>query len=130
MKPTPTRLSAKLARLYSSRDDRSHELRILLTARIAIAAAPVSFGAFEVTVGTDPNVPDAAYVLDAVEREGYEGIDLGPPGFLGTADDLGIQLRSRGLHLAGGFMSMPFSDPAGMPTATAELRALLDLLDT
>lgn len=98
-------------------------------ARIAVAAAPVSFGAFEVTVGVDPSVPDPGYVLDAVEQEGYDGIDLGPLGYLGTKEDLRGQLRSRGLHLAGGFMPMPFSDPAGMPAATAELTTLLDVFD-
>jgi inosose dehydratase len=98
-------------------------------ARIAVAAAPVSFGAFEVTVGVDPSVPDPGYVLDAVEQDGYDGIDLGPLGYLGTKDDLRDHLRSRGLHLAGGFMPMPFSDPAGMPAAMAELTALLDVFD-
>src|SRR2546423_5482820 len=125
MTPTRNRVSAKLARLYSSSDDRSPERCILLTAPIAIAAAPVSFGAFEVTVGVDPNVPEAAFVLDAVEHEGYDGIDLGPPGYLGTKEDLGRQLRSRGLQLAGGFISMPFSDPAGMEAAFPELEARL-----
>lgn len=98
-------------------------------ARIAVAAAPVSFGAFEVTIG-DPNVPDASDVLDAVEADGYEGIDLGPPGYLGSKTDLRDHLRSRGLRLAGGFMPMPFSDPAGMPQAMHELEVLLDLFDT
>lgn len=96
---------------------------------IAIAAAPVSFGAFEVTVG-DPGVPDAGYVLDAVEQEGYDGIDLGPPGYLGTKADLRDHLNRHGLHLAGGYMAMPFSDPAGMAAALAELHDLLDLFDT
>ncbi|HEX3630664.1 MAG TPA: sugar phosphate isomerase/epimerase [Candidatus Dormibacteraeota bacterium] len=98
--------------------------------RICVAAAPVSFGAFEVTVGVDPDVPDAAYVLDAVAQSGYDGIDLGPPGYLGSRQDLHTHLESRGLRLAGGFMPMPFSDPAGMPSAMAELGTLLDLFDT
>jgi inosose dehydratase len=97
--------------------------------RIAIAAAPVSFGAFEVTVG-DPSVPDPSYVLDAVSTEGYDGIDLGPLGYLGDKADLGDRLRDHGLHLAGGFMPMPFSDPAGMPPVMAELERLLDVLDS
>jgi inosose dehydratase len=101
-----------------------------LTGSIAVASAPVSFGAFEVTVGIDPHVPDARSVLDAVQREGYEGIDLGPIGYLGTKDDLREHLGSRGLHLAGGYIPMPFSDPAGMEPAIAELRTLLDLFDT
>jgi len=97
---------------------------------IAVAAAPVSFGAFEVTVGIDPHVPDAVSVLDAVQREGYDGIDLGPIGYLGTRDTLHEHLASRGLRLAGGYMPLPLSDPAGMEPAIAELRTLLDLFDT
>ena len=96
---------------------------------IAIAAAPVSFGAFEVTVG-DPGVPEAGYVLDAVEQEGYDGIDLGPPGYLGTKEDLRDHLNRHGLHLAGGYLPMPFSDPAGMAGALAQLHDLLELFDT
>ena len=98
-------------------------------ARIAVAAAPVSFGAFEVTVGVDPNVPDPSYVLDAVEQEGYDGIDLGPLGYLGTKEDLSEHLHRRRLQLAGGYLAMPFSDPAGMPVAMEELAALLDVFD-
>ena len=101
-----------------------------LTGSIAIAGAPVSFGAFEVTVGIDPHVPDAISVLDAVQRDGYEGIDLGPIGYLGSKNDLRTRLEARGLHLSGGYVAMPFSDPAGMDPAIAELRTMLDLFDT
>ena len=101
-----------------------------LSKSIAVAGAPVSFGAFEVTVGIDPNVPDAGSVLDAVQRDGYDGIDLGPIGYLGTKDNLGQHLRSRGLHLSGGYMPLPLSDPAGMQPAMAELTTLLDLFES
>jgi inosose dehydratase len=99
-------------------------------AKIAVAAAPVSFGAFEVTVGIDPDVPDASYVLGAVAAEGYEGIDLGPPGYLGTQATLGRNLENHRLQLAGGFISMPFSEPTGMLEAMTALAAVLDLFDT
>jgi inosose dehydratase len=97
--------------------------------RIAVAAAPVSFGAFEVTVGIDPNVPDAAFVLDAVARDGYDGIDLGPPGYLGTRETLRDHLESRRLELAGGFCPMPFAQDEGMDPAMLELDRLLDIFD-
>ena len=100
-----------------------------LSKSIAVASAPVSFGAFEVTVGIDPNVPDAVSVLDAVQRDGYDGIDLGPIGYLGTRDNLGEHLQSRGLYLSGGYMPVPLSDPAGMEPAMEELTTLLDLFD-
>jgi hypothetical protein len=34
--------------------------------QIYVANAPVSYGAFEVTVGINPNVPDGTALLDAV----------------------------------------------------------------
>ena len=37
---------------------------------IAVANAPVSYGAFEVTVGHDPNVPNGTEVLDQVAEAG------------------------------------------------------------
>ena len=96
---------------------------------IAVASAPVSFGAFEVTVGIDPNVPSAISVLDAVQRDGYEGIDLGPVGYLGSKNDLRERLRARGLRLSGGYVAMAFSDPAGVDAGIAELQTMLDMFD-
>jgi len=66
---------------------------------IIVANAPVSYGAFEVTIGFDPNVPDGDDVLDQVSAAGYAGIDLGPVGYLGSSDDLGAKLAKRGLGL-------------------------------
>ena len=51
--------------------------------KVVIANAPVSYGAFELTVGILPDVPDGDQVLDAVADAGYAGIDLGPLGYLG-----------------------------------------------
>jgi len=48
--------------------------------KIYVANAPVSYGAFELTVGINPNVPDGTALLDAVAAAGYDGIDLGPVG--------------------------------------------------
>ena len=39
-------------------------------ARIAVANAPVSYGAFEITVGHDPNTPDGVHVLDKFAEAG------------------------------------------------------------
>src|SRR4029079_15090817 len=65
--------------------------------RIVVANAPISYGAFEVTVGIDPNVPDGLQVLDQVAAAGYAGIDLGPVGYLGTGEELGEHLEARRL---------------------------------
>jgi inosose dehydratase len=99
-------------------------------AGIAVANAPVSYGAFELTVGIDPNVPDAAMVLDEVAGAGYAGIDLGPAGYFGDRDTLAGALNSRGLTLCGGFFELPFSDPAAMQGAMRGLDELLDLFDS
>ena len=97
--------------------------------RILVANAPVSYGAFEVTVGIDPNVPDAAMVLDEVSAAGYAGIDLGPVGYLAEKDALAGALAGRGLGLSGGFFELPFSDPPAMPAAIRGLGGLLDVFD-
>ena len=44
------------------------------TSKIVIANAPVSYGAFELTVGILPDVPDGDAVLDEVAGAGYAGI--------------------------------------------------------
>jgi inosose dehydratase len=125
-----SRLSQAARDYTPTTDDRSiHRVPENLRRPIAVASAPVSFGAFEVTVGIDPHVPNAVTVLDAVGRDGYDGIDLGPIGYLGTKDDLREHLAARGLCLSGGYMPLPLSDPAGMEPAIAELGTLLDLFD-
>jgi inosose dehydratase len=97
--------------------------------RVVVANAPVSYGAFEITVDIDPNVPGAVTLLDAVASAGYAGVDLGPVGYLGTGAVLAHRLRSRSLGLAGGYLELPFSQPGEMPAALAGLGALLDVFD-
>ena len=71
-----------------------------------VANAPLSYGAFEITVGSDFTVPDPEAVLGEIGGAGYAGTDLGPPGYLGEgvasstsfdpqAKGLGEYLRSR-----------------------------------
>jgi inosose dehydratase len=96
---------------------------------IAIANAPVSYGAFELTIGIDPNVPTGEMVLDEVASAGYSGIDLGPVGYLGEGDALAAGLRRRRLGLSGGFLELPFDDPAGMQAAMRSLDLLLEVFD-
>jgi inosose dehydratase len=95
---------------------------------VRIANAPVTYGAFERTVGL-PGVPTADAVLDAVAGAGYEGIDLGPVGFLGLGDELRDALAIRGLALAGRYVELPFDDPARLREAWRELDAVLDAFD-
>jgi len=99
------------------------------SAGIAVANAPVSYGAFEVTVGHDPNVPSGLSVLDQVAEAGYAGIDLGPVGYLGSADELGELLAERALGLAGGYLELPYTDHDALEQMLPELDALLDTFD-
>jgi inosose dehydratase len=101
----------------------------LTPARITVANAPVSYGAFELTVGILPNVPDGAMVMDEVAEAGYAGIDLGPVGYLGAGKELSRSLANRGLSLSGGFFELPFSDPLKMKTAVQGMDELLDIFD-
>ena len=97
---------------------------------ILVANAPVSYGAFELTLGIDDNVPDGGEVLDQVTAAGYAGIDLGPAGYLGTGTALVDGLARRGLCLAGGYLELPFSEPEGMAAAIQALDVLLDIFDS
>jgi inosose dehydratase len=96
---------------------------------VTVANAPVSYGAFEITIGHDPNVPDGISVLDQVAAAGYAGIDLGPVGYLGRSGQLGELLAERGLGLAGGYLELPYADHDALEPAMAELDALLDTFD-
>jgi len=96
---------------------------------IALANAPVSYGAFEMTVGIDPNVPTALDVLDEVAAAGYAGIDLGPVGFLGRGAELRERLASRGLGLVGAYIELPYADPEALQRAMPALDELLDTFD-
>jgi inosose dehydratase len=96
---------------------------------ISVANAPVSYGAFEVTVGHDPNVPDGVSVLDQVAAAGYAGIDLGPVGYLGRGERLGELLAERGLGLAGAYLELPYADHDALEQVLPDLDDLLTTFD-
>ena len=88
---------------------------------IRVANAPVSYGAFELTIG-HANVPKPADVLDAIAAAGYEGTELGPLGYLGDPETVRERLTARRLELAGAFVELRFGqDDATQldPTSTA-----------
>jgi inosose dehydratase len=91
---------------------------------IRVANAPVSYGAFELTVGVHPNVPRPDEVLDAIATAGYGGTELGPLGYFGRGNELRSRLRSRGLALAGAFVELRFGDGD-----LSGLEATLDVLE-
>jgi inosose dehydratase len=91
---------------------------------IGVANAPVSYGAFELTVGVLPNVPSPEEVLDAIAAAGYAGTELGPLGYLGEGDVLRRRLERRGLGLAGAFVQVRFGEED-----LAQLDAVLAVLE-
>ena len=97
--------------------------------KITVANAPISYGAFELTGGIDPNVPDGEAILNEVRAAGYAGIDLGPVGYLGEGPVLAERLASRQLGLAGAYLEFPFTDRDALPALYPELDAMLDTFD-
>jgi inosose dehydratase len=78
---------------------------------LRVGNAPLSYGAFEMTVGVFPNVPGPDRFLDEVSEAGYEGTELGVPGWLGEGDELRRRLEDHGLELTGGWCPVRFSEP-------------------
>ncbi len=93
---------------------------------IRVANAPCSYGAFEITVGVLPDVPDPERILDAIAQARYDGTELGPPGYLGDRETLRERFERHGLALAGGYIPIRFSEPKHWD---ADLRAMSDTLD-
>ena len=78
--------------------------------RLRVANAPLSYGAFELTVGVFPNVPGPDELLAAMTDAGYDGTELGPPGYLGEGDELRARLERNRLALTGGWCPVRFSE--------------------
>ena len=73
-----------------------------------VASAPVSFGVDEIMV-EDAWMPAPDDLLDWLVDIGYEGTELGPPGYLGDGAQVHERLSSRGLELVGSFLPQHFS---------------------
>jgi inosose dehydratase len=96
---------------------------------VRVANAPLSYGAFEVTVGVYPNVPGPDELLAEIASAGYEGTELGPPGYLGEGDALRERLGRHGLALTGGWCPVRFSEPEHLDEDLDALSRTLDLFD-
>lgn len=97
---------------------------------LRVGNAPLSYGAFEVTVGVYPNVPGPDELLAEMASAGYEGTELGPPGYLGEGDELGARLERHGLEPTGSWCPLRFSEPAVLEEDLTQLSHTLDLLDS
>jgi inosose dehydratase len=95
---------------------------------IRVANAPCSYGAFEITVGVLPNVPEPDEVLAAIASAGYEGTELGPAGYLGDRETLATRLEGAGLALVGAYIPIRFSEPEHWPEDLDAMTATLELL--
>lgn len=76
---------------------------------IRLANAPVSYGVFELARPDLVELPTGEEIAQWVHDAGYEGIDSGPIGLLGTGSDLVALLARYELSLAGGWIDLPFS---------------------
>jgi inosose dehydratase len=78
---------------------------------LRVGNAPLSYGAFEMTVGVFPNVPGPERYLDEVSKAEFVGTELGVPGYLGEGDQLRERLDEHRLELTGGWCPVHFSEP-------------------
>lgn len=92
-----------------------------------VAAAPVSWGVFEMSDG-QAGLPGPELVLDQMVAAGYDGTELGPPGFLGDGPTLRGRLAERHLSLVGAFLPQRFSRDTQAAEDRVWLAGVLDLL--
>lgn len=90
-----------------------------------VANAPLSFGVFELTA--DGPLPEPDRILRLMRECGYDGVDLGPVGWLGRGADLQLRLREHGMALAGGWVELPFADDQAFQAALPALHDALDV---
>lgn len=94
---------------------------------LRVGNAPLSYGAFEMTVGVFPNVPGPETFLQEVTQAGYAGTELGVPGWLGTGELLRDRLEQHALELTGGWCPVRFSEPEHWEQDLSELDRTLTL---
>jgi len=92
-----------------------------------VANAPVSFGVDEIIVD-DAWMPTPDQVLDLIAELGFEGSELGPPGWLGTGPEVCERLTARRLELVGSFLPIHFSRAEKIDADLDWLRASLALV--
>ena len=94
---------------------------------LRVASAPVSFGVDEVLVD-DAWMPAPDDMLDWMVDIGFEGTELGSPGYMGTAAQVLERLSSRKLEMVGAFLPQHFSRAEKVEEDHVVLRDHLRLL--
>ncbi len=93
---------------------------------IRLGNAPTSWG---VEKELDTNRPDWGTFLDEVRECGYQGVELGPYGYLPTeADVLTSELSRRDLELTAGYVMCPLHTDDGASELLAEAKDVVRLL--
>jgi inosose dehydratase len=96
--------------------------------RVNVAAAPVTWGVWERTIDRDDLVPRDT-LLQAVRSLGFDGIELGPPGYLGAdGDEVRAALEPYGLELVGAFVPLHLADETAFEADLGELTRTLAVL--
>jgi inosose dehydratase len=95
---------------------------------VRIAAAPCSYGVFEITVDGRPDLPTGEALASEMAGAGYEGTELGPPGFFGDGGRVAELLGTHGLLLAGSFLPFTLADDAAFGAELAALPTTLTIL--
>lgn len=90
-----------------------------------VAGAPVSFGVFELTA--DQPLPEPEEILAPLHDLGYDGVDLGPVGWLGRGEEIRRRLREHELVLVGGWVDLPFTDDDAFRAALPALDEALEI---
>lgn len=99
----------------------------MTTNAMRVASAPVSFGVDEIMMD-DAWMPKPDEMLDWMVDIGFEGTELGTPGFLGDAAQVCQRLSSRGLEFVGSFLPQHFSRAEKADADRAWLRDHLRLI--
>jgi len=97
------------------------------SAAMRVASAPVSFGVDEIMTD-DAWMPAPDEMLDWMVDIGFEGTELGTPGFLGDAWQVHERLSSRDLAFVGSFLPQHFSRAEKAEEDRAWLRDQLRLV--
>lgn len=91
---------------------------------IKVAGAPISWGIWD-----DRSEVPGTHVLDDLAACGYDGTELGPPGYFGDSGELRSGLSERGLSLVGAFLPLPYSKAELAEENVRSAVSTLDMLE-